>query len=120
MKEYDFVVNHGALSHGEMMELLSGAFVCLYPTNFQESYACVCYECMHYGVPMLTEYVPGSATSEIIPQNLIFPHNCDSSLYVNTIMDWHTNGNRPVINWAHKNDKIYSQWLTLIETAKSR
>jgi len=118
MKEYDFVVNHGTVTHGEMMEILSDAFVCLYPTTFQESFGCVCCECMHYGVPMLTEYVHGSGTNEIIPENLVFPSNCDSSLYIDTITGWHTNDNRPVITWNHRNDEIYSQWSTLVGNTK--
>ena len=60
LKGYDFVVNHGSLSHHKMMELLSDAFICLYPTGGEESFGCVCYECMYYGIPMLTDYVVGS------------------------------------------------------------
>ena len=29
------------------------------------------YECMYYGIPMLTEYVPGSGLNEIIPKQFI-------------------------------------------------
>lgn len=116
MKEYDFIVNHGSLSHRKTMELLSDAFVCLYPTHFQESFGCVCYECMYYGVPMLTEYVHGSGTSEIIPPPLLFPGNCDINMYINTILEWIKNDNRPDIHWEHRNDEIYNSWNTLLKS----
>ena len=115
---YDFVVNHGSLSHDKMMELLRDAFVCLYPTTFEESFGCVGYECKYYGVPMLTEYVDGSGTNEIIPKEMIFPKKCDVNLYVNTILNWYKNDNRPILNWNHRNDEIYKQWNMLIENDK--
>ena len=108
-KKYDFVKNHGALSHYKMMELLSDAFVCLYPTNFQESFGCVCYECMHYGIPMLTEYVPGSGSNEIIPKMFILKQNCHINDYLNPLVFWYKN-KRPTITYNHKNHEIYKQW----------
>lgn len=117
-KQYDFIINHGSLSHSKMMELLSDAFVCLYPTNFQESFGCVCYECMYYGVPMLTEYVEGSGLNEIIPKNLIFPTNCDINLYTNLIFDWYNNDTRPQLNFNYDNVSIYNKWQNLINYNK--
>lgn len=117
---YDYVVNHGNLSHHKMMELLSDAFVCLYPTNFQENCPGVCYECMYYGVPMLTEYVEGSGLSEIIPKNLILPTGCNVNLYVDKISEWYKNDTRPELVWNERNDEIYKQWEQLIENDKAK
>lgn len=117
---YDYVVNHGCLSHNKMMELLSDAFVCLYPTGFQENCPGVCYECMYYGVPMLTEYVKGSGLNEIIPKNLILPRGCNVNLYVDKISEWYRNDTRPKLVWNERNDEIYKQWEKLIENDKAK
>mgnify|MGYP001162830995 FL=1 len=117
---YDFVLNHGNLSHYKTMELLSDAFVCLYPTGFQESYGCVCYECMYYGIPMLTEYVEGSGTNEIIPKDLILPYGCNITLYLYKIIEWYNNNTRPKLAWDERNDEIYKQWEDLIESSNKK
>ena len=117
---YNYVVNHGCLSHNKMMELLSGAFVCLYPTGFQENCPGVCYECMYYGIPMLTEYVEGSGLNEIIPKNLILPRGCNVNLYVDKISEWYRNDTRPELAWNERNDEIYKQWEQLIENDKAK
>lgn len=116
---YDYVVNHGCLSHNKMMELLSDSFVCLYPTRFQESFGCVCYECMYYGVPMLTEYVEGSGLNEIIPKNLILPRGCNENLYVDKISEWYRNDTRPELTWNDRNGEIHKQWEQLIKNDKA-
>jgi len=118
LEGYDFVVNHGSLSHHKMMELLSGAFICLYPTGGQENCPGVCYECMYYGVPMLTEYVEGSGLNEIIPKNLILPRGCNVNLYVDTISQWYRNDTRPELAWNERNGEIYKQWEQLIDNEK--
>ena len=120
LKGYDYVVNHGCLSHYKMMVLLSDAFVCLYPTQFQESFGCVCYECMYYGVPMLTEYVEGSGLNEIIPKNLILPRKCNIDLYVDKISKWYRNDTRPELVWNERNDEIYKKWEQLIGNDKAK
>jgi len=113
-KQFDFVVNHGSLSHTKMMELLSDAFVCLYPTTFQENCPGVCYECMYYGIPMLTEYVEGSGLNEIIPKEFIFPSNCHINHYLNTLESWYKANSRPNLVWNERNREIYNQWDELI------
>ena len=120
LKKYDFVVNHGFLSHYNMMKLLSDAFVCLYPCNFQENCPGICYECMYYGVPILTEFVKGSGLNDIIPTNLIFPQGSDMSLYIDKILDWYKNDTRPKLVWNERNDEIYQQWNDLIDNEKTK
>ena len=115
----DFIINHGNLSHKNLMELLSDAFVCLYPTNFRESFGCVFYECMYYGVPMLTEYIENNGASLIIPKNLVLPSNTKADAYVDIISNWCENNTRPKIAWNHRNDEIYKQWEELIYTKKT-
>lgn len=113
LNSYSFVKNHGALSHNKTMELLSDAFVCLYPTTFGETFGLVCYECMYYGVPMLTEYVNDSNVNEIIPNDLILPRNCSINNYTDIILKWYYNL-RPKLSWNHQNAEIYNQWEQLV------
>ena len=108
------VINHGALSHLKTMELLSDAFVCLFPTESQENGPCICYECMHYGVPMLTEYVAGSGANEILPKHLVLPRGSHADVYAKIILGWHKRGTRPAIRWNHRNHEIYQQWENLV------
>ena len=112
-KNYSFIKNHGVLSHHKTMELLSDAAVCLYPTNGQESFGCVGSECMYYGIPMLTEYVPGSGLNEIIPKQFILKPNCHINDYIGPIAFWYKT-KRPVIEYNNRNDEIYKQWEELI------
>ena len=120
LNQYNFVVNHGSLSHDKMMKLLSDAFLCLYPTSFQENCPGICYECMYYGVPMLTEYVSGSGLNEIIPKNLILPSNCNINIYIYIILNWYKNNTRPKLVWNERNDEIYKQWEQLIENDNAK
>jgi hypothetical protein len=108
-----FVVNHGALKRRDLFEMVSDAFVCLYPTQFQENGPCICYECMYYGVPMLTEYVQGSGLNEIIPQYFVMNPGTEYKVYVNTILRWYKFG-RPPISWVPRNQEIYDEWFSKV------
>tara|TARA_Y100001933_G_C18937745_1_gene538137 strand:+ start:50 stop:1003 length:954 start_codon:yes stop_codon:yes gene_type:complete len=110
----DLIINHGSLSHKDTMKLLSDSFICLFPTSCPESYGCIFYECMYYGIPILTEFVKGSSVTDILPKELILPQGTSSDKYVEIILNWHKNNKRPKLSWKPKNEEIYKKWENII------
>lgn len=106
----DYVINHGALPHHKMMELLEDAFCVFHPNYvFPETFGLVYAEANALGVPALTH--PIGATREVITGCRSQLVNCrDDEAVIKTIQAWREKRPEVKANPAFSLNNVINQW----------
>lgn len=115
-KPHKNVINHGMLSHAEVLELLNGAFCLFYPqAKFPETFGLVYAEANALGVPVLA-YNFGAAGEVLQPaKDQLIPDVLFDTVY-NKFHSWQ-NGNRPVTSLKEefRLEAVLNHWVRLLE-----